>query len=267
MFLDASELLSRQSQLLHEVDSSINVIRTATISLSDRRYFRMSIGKRVLTRDLFNATRGTVPLYSANVEAGNEHGWVPESNIADFTHPSLLWSIDSDFNMTVRPAGDVYATTDHCGRLEILDTSLDPAYCQSAIVYGYGRTFGFDRVTRPSLKRLSKVTLRVPVGVDGKFDLDAQQKLAAQFSAIQDAVKLAKESLQSIVALKPRAELPKDAIDMGPVAQETSSAADIVKQNERDASIAQQRLDELAKNPRTLVSGAALKARLAKLMR
>lgn len=267
MLLDASELLTRQSRLLHNVDASIDVARTATVSLSDKRYFRMSIGKRVLQRDLFNAERGAIPLYSANVEAGHEHGWISESNISDFTHPSLLWSIDSDFNMTVRPAGEAYATTDHCGRLEILDSSLDPAYCQSAIVYGYGRTFGFDRVTRPSLKRLSKVTLRVPVMADGRFDLESQQKLAAQFSAIQESVKLAGESLSSIVDLKPRAELPKDAIDMGPIAQEPHKDVDAAKRNQRDVSIAQQRLEEIANNPRALVSGAALKARLAKMMR
>ena len=141
--------------------------------------------------------------------------FIKKSNIDDFSHPSLLWSIDSDFNMTVRQARDVFATTDHCGRLEILDANLDAAYCQAAIVYGYGRTFGFDRVTRPSLARMCKVTFRVPVKEDRSFDLEAQRDLAREFTAIQEAIKAVGDSLGSLSELKPRADLPKDVQDLG----------------------------------------------------
>ena len=175
----------------------------------------MGIGKRVLKKTLFYAKRGDVPLYSANVEVGKEHGWLEKSNLDDFSHPSLLWSIDSDFNMTSRAAGEIFATTDHCGRLEILSDDLDAVYCQAAIVYGYGRTYGFDRVTRPSLTRMRPVTFKVPVRDDGTFDLEAQRDLAKEFSAIQEAIDDAKKGLETICDLKPKADLPKDAIDMG----------------------------------------------------
>ena len=189
-------------------------------------------------------------MYSANVEVGKEHGYLDKSNLDDFTHPSLLWSIDSDFNMTVRQAGDVFATTDHCGRLEILNSDLDPVYCHAAIIYGYGRQFGFDRVTRPSLQRMKKVTFRVPVKPDGSFDLEAQRALAGEYMAIQDAVDDAKLNLEQIADFKPRAELPSDAIDLGD------------REAVEDARTAGNRLTQIKKNPRSLVSGRELKARL-----
>ena len=212
---DTGAMLDKHAELLVVSGRTKQIRRTVTLSLSDKTLFRMSIGKRVLKKTLFYAKRGTVPLYSANVELGKEHGWIEQSNLKDFCHPSLLWSIDSDFNMTSRAAGDVFATTDHCGRIEIVSNDLDPVYCQAAIVYGFGRTYGFDRVTRPSLRRMAAVTFKVPIRVDGAFDLEAQRDLAKEFSAIQEAVDDAKKGLEAISDLKPRADLPKDAKDMG----------------------------------------------------
>lgn len=212
---DASGAIGKQAKMMAAVERRIPIERTITILLSDARYFRMSIGKRVLKKDLFNTERGVIPLYSANVEPGKEHGWVKQSNIDDFSSPSLLWSIDSDFNMTVRNYGEPFATTDHCGRLEITDANLNPVYCQAAIVYGYGRTYGFDRVMRPSITRMKKVTLRVPVKPDGTFDLEAQCDLANEFLAVQEAVRITTESLETIKELKPRADIPQDAKDLG----------------------------------------------------
>lgn len=214
----------------------------------------MGIGKRVLKRELFYAKPGAVPLYSANVEIGKEHGFVEKSNLTDFSQPSLLWSIDSDFNMTVRQPGEIFATTDHCGRLEILDGGLDAVYCHAAIIYGFGRLYGFDRVTRPSLQRMAKVTFRVPVRPDGTFDVEAQRALAAEYTAIQDAVEDVKTLLEQMADLKPRAELPEDAADLGN------------REDLDDSKIAFERLKEIKANPDVLVTGEKLKARLNALL-
>lgn len=250
---ETSKTLEKHSSALSSRESSSNVLRTITVSLGDKELFVMGIGTRVLKKELFYAKAGSIPLYSANVEIGKEHGFVEVSNLTDFSHPSLLWSIDSDFNMTVRQAGDLFATTDHCGRLEILDSQLDPVYCHAAIIYGYGRLYGFDRVTRPSLQRMKKVTFRVPVREDGSFDLDAQHALANEYMAIQDAVEDVKTALEQIAEFNPRAELSPEAVDMG-------SREDLA-----DLNIAKARLNRIEKDPSTLVSGRELKKRLAVL--
>lgn len=251
---DNGRAVIKSAETLDALDTDIPVSQTVTVSLSDDVLFRMGIGARVLRRDLFYAEKGDIPLYSANVEVGKEHGWVEESNLEEFSRPSILWSIDSDFNMTVRDAGNAFATTDHCGRLEILDDHLDPAYCRAAIVYGFGRLYGFDRVTRPSLTRMKSVAFRVPVLPSGAFDLEAQRGLAEVYTAIQDAIEDAKAGYDQLADLKPRAELPADAVDLGD------------REALIDAAIARARLDEIRANPRRLVSGSALKSRLEHLL-
>ena len=219
---DSATALQCHAKALGALDREVDVAHTVTLELSDVRYFCMSIGKRVLKKDLFRVTRGSVPLYSANVEPGHEHGWITESNIQDFSHPSILWSIDSDFAMSVRAANEVFATTDHCGRLEILPDDLDPHYCQAAIMYGYGRACGFDRVTRPSLRRMEKVTLRVPVHPGGAFDVEAQRQLAEKYTAIHGAVEEVRNLTDAIMPLKARADIPRDVEDLGvPPSQKT----------------------------------------------
>ena len=68
--------------------------------------------------------------------------------------------------------------------------------------------------------------------------------------AIQDAVEDARLNLEQIADFKPRAELPADAIDLGD--------RDAVV----DAKIARTRLAQVKRNPRSLVSGRELEARL-----
>jgi len=265
---DASGAIDKQATVMVNMERKIAIKRTVTLLLSDVRYFRMSIGERVLKKDL-RTTGGKVPLYSANVEVGKEHGWIKKSNIENFSRPSLLWSIDSDFNMTVRNAGDVFGTTDHAGRLEILDSNLDPAYCQAAIVYGYGRTYGFDRVMRPSITRMKKVTLRVPVKADGTFDLEAQCDLAKEFVAIQEAVRAASESLETIKDLKPRADIPKEAVDLGfqpgGIAQPRHPHR-LSKEDRRDTEIAKMRLKQIEADPNCLISGDDLDKKLNEML-
>jgi hypothetical protein len=264
---DAYGAIDKQATIMVNMERKIEIKRTVTLLLSDARYFHMKIGKRVLKKDLRRAG-GTVPLYSANVEVGKEHGWIKESKITDFSHPSLLWSIDSDFNITVRNAGEVFDTTDHCGKLEICDSGLDPAYCQAAIVYGYGRTYGFDRVMRPSIKRMKKVTLRIPVKTDGTFDLEAQCDLAREFVAIQEAVRVASESLEAIKDLKPRADLPKDAEDLGfqPGRIAQPHHRRVSKQDRLDSKIATERLKQLKADSERLISGTELDEKLNELL-
>lgn len=253
MLRDSGTAIEKQASALANLETTVPIAQTVTVSLGDRSLFRMGIGKRVLKRELFYGRVGNVPLYSANVEVGKEHGFVEQSNLSDFSRPSLLWSIDSDFNISVRDADDVFATTDHCGRLEILDPQLDPAYCSAAITYGYGRLYGFDRVTRPSLTRMKQVTFRVPAKPDGSFDWEAQKALARDYTAIRDAVEEARLSVEEIKELKPRADIPADAVDLGDY------------EDLWDIRVARERLNEIQENGAKLIQGSQLRSRLARL--
>ena len=97
--------------------------------------------------------------------------------------------------------------------------------------------------------------------------MDAQRDLAKEFVAVQEAVRGVTESLESVKDFKPRADLPKDAIDIGMQTGELKMPAfrRISKKDRRDTEIANKRLLEIVANPQIVIRGADLEKRLKRL--
>jgi len=167
---------------------------TATLQLGDGRFFELSIGERVLRSQ---HTDLGVPVYSAN--ACVPFGRVKVSNIADFSRPSILWGIDGIFDWNFIPAGEEFATTDHCGRLVVIDDRVDPLY-----VYAYLRAtrdlHGFDRVFRASLKNMrEEVSVAVPLDGRGRPSIRRQRDVARQIQERASARESALASLDDVL--------------------------------------------------------------------
>ncbi|MEG9227585.1 hypothetical protein [Aeromicrobium sp. Sec7.5] len=168
--LQAHDALERVSIPFHIEDPHV------TLTLSDTTRFELSIGNRVLKKD--HADSG-IPIYSANALA--PFGHVAVGNLTDFDRPSILWGIDGNFMWNYLPTKHEFATTDHCGRLQILADDLDPFY-----VYCYldasKDAYGFDRVFRSSLTNVrSEVEVIVPTDAQGQPDLLRQRQLADEY--------------------------------------------------------------------------------------
>lgn len=136
---------------------------TVDISLSDKRFFELFIGKRILKKDLYLKSTGVVPLFSANVK--NPFGMLDTSNISDFSRDSVLWGIDGNFEFSVMKRGTPFATTDHAGCIRILDDDIDPYYLYYYLMW-IRSTEGLDRALRASLKNMQRLQIRFPVLVD-----------------------------------------------------------------------------------------------------
>ena len=188
-----NNLLARADQ----IKSTNIVIETGDseeIRLGDATKFALSIGRRVLRDNLI--VDGDVPVYSAN--ARSPMGFVKEPRPRDtFEEPSLIWGIDGVFDWNLIPEGQAFVPTDHCGRLRVLDPTLDPEY----LLYALRATrseHGFDRVYRASLTNIAEVTVSVPIREDGSFDLDRQQELANKYRRLN---RVADNLLNKILAL------------------------------------------------------------------
>jgi len=201
---DEAEALQRLSELVDDTAAVEGPAAFRTISLGDPACFRLSIGTRVLKEQLFGKVPGPIPLYSANVT--RPFGHVHRSNLEDFSRPSVLWGIDGDFQLAVKQAGVEFATTDHCGRIEILDDRLDPAYCRAAIALA--RAHGFDRTLRPSLRRVRALEIAVPIDSEGGFDPHSQRALASLYDAVVDSLAEAAARLESLASLQPQVVFP-----------------------------------------------------------
>lgn len=196
---EIAAVVENQDQVPHPEDTQL-------VRLADKNLFRLSIGKRVLQKDLHGLTPGEIPVYSANV--AKPFGFVDSTWVQDFSYPSVLWGIDGDFVLAVKQVGAKFYYTDHCGRIEILNDQLDPSYCRAAIALA--RVHGFDRTLRPSLQRMKQLTFEVPVKTDGTFDLEAQRILAARYDSVVETINEVNTLLGSLKDLQPDVLLPSD---------------------------------------------------------
>jgi hypothetical protein len=157
-------------------------MKSFEISLSDAKYFSLSIGKRLLKKNIrkFN---GTIPIYSANVNVPIGYG--SSSNISDFSKDYILWGIDGNFDFNYIKRGNQFITTDHCGAIRILDNKILPEFLMYSL-YLVKDNYGFDRGLRASLKNMSGVKVRIPTDENGEFDLDTQMELAKYYGTVRE---------------------------------------------------------------------------------
>jgi hypothetical protein len=164
---------------------------TKAVRLSDETLFSTSIGDRVLVAEHVEAG---IPAYSANALV--PFGYVAESNVSDFARPSILWGIDGVFDVNLLSAGEAFATTDHCGRLQVLHDDIDPEYVYWHLKATRER-YGFDRVFRASLTNFrAEVEVAIPIDQEtGSFDLNAQRSLVTRMRALDQARRAVNMSL------------------------------------------------------------------------
>lgn len=182
-----------------KLDNSILAINSdsavTTLKLSDENLFSLSIGKRVLKKDVLLTG---IPLYSANpLEV---FGYVQEEQLKNFGKPSILWGIDGKFVWNYIDKNQVFSITDHCGRLQILDDNINPKY-----VYYYLRkeapNEGFSRTYRASIKRMKEtISIEVPIDEDGNFDLEKQDLLVEKYERLEALKSSLEKKLYKIIS-------------------------------------------------------------------
>lgn len=192
-------ILKQSQSILKKKSKELKNKKLRTISLSDEKYFNLSIGKRLLKSDLFNDranTNAKIPAYSANVF--QPFGFVEKTNILSFNNPYVLWGIDGNFDLTYKPKGEVFASTDHCGTIEILDDKISPEYIL-LILNLKKYEYGFDRGLRSNLVNVKRVEIEIPVDDNGNFDLYTQEILVKNNNDIfnlQDKISKIKNEIE-----------------------------------------------------------------------
>ena len=187
----------------HDTFVSGNPLEAMTrkeISLGDESLVKLFIGKRLLKGEI-SKDESKIPAFSAN--AIEPMGYVEKSNVKQFIHAYVLWGIDNSlFNYNLVKAGKPFATTDHCGAIQIINPEIVPEYLVYALcTLRNEETFG--RTFRSSLTNMRQLKLPVPVDAGGKFDVAAQQSLATRFTTLQtkrDRVQAARKHLDGVLA-------------------------------------------------------------------
>ena len=167
------------------------------VGLDDSSLFTLAIGKRVLKREI---VADGIPVYSANVSV--PFGYLPKSNVADFTRPALLWGIDGTYDWGYVPENQPFAHTDHCGVLYVVGEGILPRYLYHELRVTKD-SYGFDRTYRANLDNMrSSVKARIPVRSDGSFDMEMQQRIAEKYDVLQSMQARLVEQLESLTDIQ-----------------------------------------------------------------
>ena len=200
----AQEQVRRAQEPLLRAAFTIDVPEpSVTVSLSDSSIFSLSIGDRVTSPEL---KASGIPVYSAN--AIKPFGFVERSNLCDFNKPSLLWGIDGNFDWNIIPSNTEFATTDHCGRLQILNDKIDAEY-----LYWFLHTtrwrYAFDRVYRASLRNMrAEVTVTLPIDEkSGDFSIKKQHALVESIRKREQSRETSLTALEDVLKARVNAEL------------------------------------------------------------
>lgn len=178
---DISGTLSEFSNLLKEVsEKKKHLSDFIETNLSNIDFFELSIGKRIVKRDIYNIS-GTIPIYSANVK--EPIGFHSKSNIVNFSNNFVLWGIDGDFEFNAIPKNTPFVSTDHCGAIRILNENILPEYLMIQLEK-VKHKYGFDRGLRASLKNMQNVIIDIPFDKNGEIDIKKQKEILEKYEYV-----------------------------------------------------------------------------------
>lgn len=178
------------------------------IALGDKSNFELFIGTRVLKSQVFNS-KGKIPLYSANVF--EPFGYLENSNISDFKHNYLLWGIDGDFKFNIMKKGTVFATTDHCGAIRILNEKILPEYLLYELELKI-QTLSYDRTLRPSLTVMERdVKVNIPVDNSGIFGVIKQKEIITKYMKIKKIKRQLQQEAEELQNISVKINFPSES--------------------------------------------------------
>ncbi len=166
-----------------------------TYKLNNSDIFEVSIGKRVVAKEIENTKEG-IPVYSANVF--EPFGYINKTLLKDFSKPSVLWGIDGDWMVNYIEKDKPFYPTDHCGILRVKGKEIDPRYLTFALEKA-GKEVRFSRNHRASIDRIKGLSIKAPDYKLQKQFADKVKKLETQLKQAREIINQAKEKKQEVM--------------------------------------------------------------------
>lgn len=161
------------------------------IRLSDKNIFDLSIGKRVLNKQL--KQNGNIPVYSANVF--KPFGYIDKLLFEDFNKSSVIWGIDGDWMVNSIDKNILFYPTDHCGFLRLKKENI---FIEKYVAYALqqaGIEYGFSRNKRASIDRIETIKIPIP-------DYSVQKDIIAEIIPLEKEVEKLQKEIDEIPTKK-----------------------------------------------------------------
>ena len=183
--------IEKKKNIIEQMYASLYGNAKNSIRLLDKNVFALSIGKRVLNKELRKA--GKIPVFSANVF--EPFGYFDKLLIEDFKQKSVLWGIDGDWMVNTIDKDIPFYPTDHCGVLRLNDNSK---LLENYVAYALnkqGAEYGFSRSKRASIDRIETIKIPVP-------DIEEQKKIVAKVLPLEAEIQRLQKEIEEIPAKK-----------------------------------------------------------------
>ncbi|MDO4310287.1 MAG: restriction endonuclease subunit S, partial [Prevotella sp.] len=157
-----------------------------TLRLCDSHIFSLCIGRRVVSNEIVKD--GQYKVVSANVH--DEFGRISHSVLDDFSVPSVLWGIDGDWMVNYIEKDILFAPTDHCGVIRVLDEKeILPKYLTYSLLKA-GEQERYSRSNRASTERVRALTITVP-------DINTQKNVVTKVQECETKIAEAQATINS----------------------------------------------------------------------
>jgi type I restriction-modification system DNA methylase subunit len=180
----ANSEIKKYSKIIEQKFQEAYTQSEEIFKLSDSKSFKVSIGKRILQKEI-TKDKG-IPVYSANVF--EIFGYIEKELIKEFSLPSVLWGIDGDWMVNYMPENKQFYPTDHCGVLRVINDKLHPRYV-AWVLNKKGIEARFSRTLRASIDRIKGVIIETP-------KIAIQNKLIEEVNVLETKITKAKTIIE-----------------------------------------------------------------------
>ncbi len=193
----ANETIEKSKQNIENGFLELFSNATQTYKLSNDDIFDVSIGRRVLAKEIEEKPSDeAITVYSANVF--EPFGYIKKDLLKDFSKDSVLWGIDGDWMVNFIPKDKPFYPTDHCGVVRIKQDVLHGRYLAWALNKA-GIEYRFSRANRASTERIKGMIIKAPSFEEqNKFALEVE-KLEKNISEAKKVIDGAKEQKEAIL--------------------------------------------------------------------
>lgn len=193
----ANEIIEKLKEEIENGFLGLSNNATQTYRLSNDDIFDVSIGKRVLAKDIEETqVDESITVYSANVF--EPFGYIKKDILKDFSKDSVLWGIDGDWMVNFMPKDKPFYPTDHCGVIRIKQDVLHARYLAWALDKA-GIEYRFSRANRASTARIKGMSIKAP-SIEEQNELVKEiEKLETKIDKAQKVIDSAKDKKEEIL--------------------------------------------------------------------
>ena len=193
---NAEKVIIKSKEEIEVYFSELYSKSNSKYKLSNDELFEVSIGRRVLAKDVTQDINSGIPVYSANVL--KPFGYINKELLENFDEGSILWGIDGDWMVnTIKPNIPFYPT-DHCGIIRVKSKDLNYKYV-SWVLKKLGVEERFSRANRAATERIKGIVIQAPPIKDQLKLIEKIEKLESIIKREQGIIKISPDKKKGII--------------------------------------------------------------------